>query len=57
MDDRLYLDVNRLARDTPWAHAVLGAYSLWGGLVLLAIPGDERPRDLELPVSAVTASA
>ena len=36
MDGRLYLDINRLARDTPWAHGVLGAYSLWGGLVLLA---------------------
>lgn len=36
MDDGLYLDVNRLARDTPWAHPVLGAYALWGGLVLLA---------------------
>ena len=36
MDGRLYLDINRLTRDTPWAHGVLGAYSLWGGLVLLA---------------------
>ena len=36
MDDRLYLDVNRFARATPWAHTALGAYALWGGLVLLA---------------------
>lgn len=36
MDTSLYLDVNRLTRETPWAHTALAQYALWGGLALLA---------------------
>lgn len=35
MDTRLYILVNDLARATPWAHAVMTAYAVWAGLVLL----------------------
>lgn len=37
VDERWYRDVNEFARDTPWLHAVLSAYALWGGLVVLAL--------------------
>lgn len=36
MDRRLYLDVNRLARQTAWLHGFARAYALWLGLALLA---------------------
>lgn len=36
MDTRLYIWVNELTRATPWAHAVMTAYAVWAGLVLLA---------------------
>jgi undecaprenyl-diphosphatase len=32
-----YLDLNRFARQTPWAHSFMHAYALWLGPVLLAI--------------------
>jgi len=31
-----YLEVNELARQTPWLRDVFAAYALWGGLVVLA---------------------
>lgn len=37
LDTSWYRDVNIVARDTPWAHAFLAAYALWGGLVCLAL--------------------
>lgn len=37
LDERVYRDINNFARDTPWLHAVLSAYALWGGLVVLAL--------------------
>lgn len=35
MDRRWYLDVNRFARDTAWAHPVVRAYAVWGGIAVL----------------------
>lgn len=35
LDRHLYLDVNSLSRHTGWAHGFMGAYALWGGLVVL----------------------
>ncbi len=35
MDTRLYLDLNRFARSTVWAHGFMRAYALYLGLVLL----------------------
>ncbi|MHB1534674.1 MAG: phosphatase PAP2 family protein [Acidimicrobiales bacterium] len=37
MDTRWYLDINRWARSTPWAHGFMHAYALWAGVVLLAV--------------------
>jgi undecaprenyl-diphosphatase len=37
LDARWYLDVNRLARDSGWAHGVAADYALWGGLVALVV--------------------
>jgi undecaprenyl-diphosphatase len=36
LDRSWYLDVNNFARDTPWLHAVMAAYALWAGLMILA---------------------
>lgn len=36
VDTRFYLDVNRLARQTPWAHGIARAFALYGGVALLA---------------------
>ncbi len=36
MDTRLYLDLNRFARRTGWAHGVMHAYALYLGVALLA---------------------
>jgi membrane-associated phospholipid phosphatase len=36
-DTRYYLDINRLARRTPWAHALAHGFALYGGLAVLAI--------------------
>jgi undecaprenyl-diphosphatase len=35
LDERWYLDVNRFARDTGWAHGVASAYAVWAGLVAM----------------------
>lgn len=37
MDSRWYLDVNRFARRTAWAHAFVHAYALYAGLVVLVL--------------------
>jgi len=37
MDTRLYLDINNFAVRTPWAHAVMREYALYGGVALLAL--------------------
>jgi len=36
VDTTLYLDVNRFARDTTWAHGVMRAYALVAGVAVLA---------------------
>lgn len=36
MDTTWYLDINAVAERTPWLHAVMAAYALWAGLVVLA---------------------
>ncbi len=35
-DASWYLDINHFSRDTSWLHSFLGAYALWGGLLVLA---------------------
>ena len=35
-DKQLFLSINNFARATPWAHAFMAAFALWGGLVLIA---------------------
>lgn len=37
LDSSWYRSVNEFARDTGWAHGVLGNYANWAGLVLLAL--------------------
>lgn len=37
LNRRIYLDINRFARHTSWAHGFMHAYALWAGLVLLAL--------------------
>lgn len=37
MDTRWYLDVNRFARETSWAHGFMAAYALWLGVTLLGV--------------------
>lgn len=37
MDTIGYQVINSFARSTPWLHAALAAYALWGGLVALAV--------------------
>ncbi|MDA8392569.1 MAG: phosphatase PAP2 family protein [Actinomycetota bacterium] len=37
MDRTLYLDVNHFARQTPWAHAFMAPFALYGGVVVLAL--------------------
>lgn len=61
LDRHLYLDVNSLSRHTHWAHGFMGAYALWGGLVVLTamtigawLWARQRGR-LDLVVSAVIA--
>lgn len=69
VDRRLFLDVNRLARDTPWLHAIMSGYANYGialfaGLLLagwwIARRGD-RPeamaRALWAPLGTVIALA
>jgi membrane-associated phospholipid phosphatase len=36
LNTSIYLDINRFARQTAWAHGFMHAYALWLGLVLLA---------------------
>ncbi len=36
MNTSLYLDLNRIARQTAWAHGFMHAYALWLGLTLMA---------------------
>ncbi len=57
-----YLEVNELARQTPWLHDVFAAYALWGGLVVLAgmlvagyLVGRRRDRSVSV-VSAVVCA-
>ncbi len=37
LDHHLFRDANSLSRHTHWAHGVMSAYALWGGLVALAV--------------------
>ncbi len=37
LNTSLYLDVNRIARSTVWAHGFMDAYALWLGLLLLGV--------------------
>lgn len=37
LNAQIYLDVNRFARRTAWAHAFMHDYALWLGLTLLAL--------------------
>lgn len=37
LNNSVYLDLNRLSRQTPWAHAFMHGYALWLGPVLLAV--------------------
>lgn len=37
MDTSWYLDVNRFARSTAWAHGFMHAYALWAGVVVLGL--------------------
>lgn len=37
VDTRWYLDVNRFARSTAWAHGFMHAYALWAGVVILGL--------------------
>ncbi|MGC8627382.1 MAG: phosphatase PAP2 family protein [Acidimicrobiales bacterium] len=37
LNTNVYLDLNRFARQTPWAHSFMHAYALWLGPVLLAV--------------------
>lgn len=37
LDSAWYRSVNEFARDTSWAHGVLGNYANWAGLILLAL--------------------
>jgi membrane-associated phospholipid phosphatase len=39
LNSRLYLDINHLARSTPWAHGVAAPYAVWGGALLLGLLG------------------
>jgi len=36
LNTRLYLDLNRVSRQTAWAHGFMHAYALWLGLTLMA---------------------
>ncbi|MDA8075636.1 MAG: phosphatase PAP2 family protein [Actinomycetota bacterium] len=36
LNTSLYLDLNRVSRQTPWAHGFMHAYALWLGLTLMA---------------------
>ena len=37
MDTSWYLDLNRFARSTSWAHGFMHAYALWAGVVVLGV--------------------
>jgi membrane-associated phospholipid phosphatase len=37
VDTRWYLDINRFARDTSWAHGFMAAYALWAGVTVLGL--------------------
>lgn len=37
LDTNWYLDVNRFARSTSWAHGFMAAYALWAGIAILAV--------------------
>lgn len=37
LDTNWYLDVNRFARSTSWAHGFMAAYALWAGIAVLAV--------------------
>ncbi len=37
LNERLYLDINKFARETPWAHPFMSTYSHYLGVTVLAI--------------------
>lgn len=37
LNTRLYLDINRFAQRTSWAHGFMHAWALWAGLVVMAL--------------------
>jgi membrane-associated phospholipid phosphatase len=37
VDRGLFRDINHLLAETGWAHGVMAAYALWGGLVVLTV--------------------
>ncbi len=37
MDTRWYLDINRFARNTSWAHGFMAPYALWAGVMVLGL--------------------
>ncbi|MDA8080411.1 MAG: phosphatase PAP2 family protein [Actinomycetota bacterium] len=39
LDSRLYMDVNRFARNTSFAHYFMREYAIYGGVVLLGVTG------------------
>jgi membrane-associated phospholipid phosphatase len=37
LDRSIYLDVNRFARSTSWAHGFMSTYALWAGVAVLGV--------------------
>jgi undecaprenyl-diphosphatase len=59
VDTEWYLEVNQAAQHTPWLHALVAGYALWGGLTLLAmllVAGWWRARSSRDACSAVAVS-
>ncbi len=62
LDRQLYLDVNRFARHTGFAHSFMSPYAIYGGIVALAIVGfvaylRARPISLERVAGVVWVGA
>jgi membrane-associated phospholipid phosphatase len=61
-----YLDLNRVARQSSWAHGFMHAYALWAGVVILAVLTiaaivsarwrPDAPRALAVPVLTAVAA-
>ena len=62
LDRQLYLDINRFARHTGFAHSFMRPYAIYGGVVALALVGvvaylRARPRGLERVAGVIWAGA